>query len=1157
MKGELLGSYPTPSRRRGERAAPQGLRIVPSNRNRPGPPMSSSWRLEVLRKPVLVCEDEARSVGAIALIAVDVLLFAVPLFSGRVSRERLQVMLWPEASSARAANSLRQRIHRLRRDTGARLLEIGPVVECAVDLKPLTLPTRAQLEADPAAWDGELLSGVALPHSEGASEWLAQTRADWSRRRAEMLDEIAAEAEHRSDLGRALAFAQRRAQLHPLEEAAQRRVMRLHYLRDDRASAIATFERFERFLKDELGARPSATTIELLRTVETSAPRRRLTAGNELPLSLVRPPIVIGRDALIQRMELAWGQRRALLLTGEPGSGKSRLVHEFLQTAGAVSLASARPDDLGIPLETLRRLLRVIIERFGAAASGPVRAELARLLPELGSVTSHADPAAGDAALRVALRELLFGAMGVGLNGVALDDLHFADDATIALLPWLLRECGEVGPRWVLASRPTDERAQRLYRTLLEVAAVEPIDVGPLDEAQVEELLRTLDLPSMNPAATARRLLPHTGGNPLFVLETLRQLVSSSGEGEHALPRPESIAQLIERRLLDLTPPALHLARLAAVAGSDFTAAMAEELLQLPPLLLADPWRELERAQVFNGTQFAHDLVFDATQRTIPAVIRSRAHLQVAGFMERAGGDPAPVARHWELGGEWTRAAQAYLTTADRALARSRRDDEHHFLTQAMRCFDAADQPNEAFAARLRRLSAALVTQAGPPVVEEADELQGLAHTIEQRLDAALLAHRARMNLGKVLEALEPIAVARSLLEGEAPSESLDRRRASLARAQAQTLAQLGRVSEAGDALLAEEAWHLEKADDVERAEFLHANGFVRYAEGKYRLAIDALSQARDVRMQRGDLTEALVSATNLVIAQTSLGLSDAAIVTARECERLTAQLGLAMQQRTVNAVNLGIACAGAGHYVQAITALEPVAAAGPSGGVWSLMASMYLAAVWLRIGQPARAYPALDQSLEGIALPPIVPAVQALFRVERTDAEGTTDRALVEQAAATARASGHRTIIALLDTHPLKSDDDAEAQATAARLLDEAIAADWPVVAAIAATAQACRPDSAASAPLRLDRLSRALELLRNVELATAYKPRLLLAISRRLETEGQGVLAAQTAHEARAWIRARTLPELADMFRAGFLQRSPTHAALFAKTATQSEVG
>ena len=81
----------------------------------------------------------------------------------------------------------------------------------------------------------------------------------------------ASQLESEGQLAEAIALAERLVALAPLEEHAHRRLMRLHYLRNDRSGAIAAFERCERLIKDELGARPSEETLALLKTIESAA----------------------------------------------------------------------------------------------------------------------------------------------------------------------------------------------------------------------------------------------------------------------------------------------------------------------------------------------------------------------------------------------------------------------------------------------------------------------------------------------------------------------------------------------------------------------------------------------------------------------------------------------------------------------------------------------------------------------------------------------------------------------------------------------------------------------------------------------------------------------------------------------------------------------
>src|SRR4029078_1804917 len=126
------------------------------------------------------------------------------------------------------------------------------------------------------------------------AEWLRGEREQWRERRDEAFAAAVAECGQSGAIARGLVYAQRLVESNPLAEHAQRRLMRLHYLRGDRAAGITTFERFEQRLKDELGTRPSAETIELLSTIErggTSLPTRRAVA----PASLLRPPRLIGR----------------------------------------------------------------------------------------------------------------------------------------------------------------------------------------------------------------------------------------------------------------------------------------------------------------------------------------------------------------------------------------------------------------------------------------------------------------------------------------------------------------------------------------------------------------------------------------------------------------------------------------------------------------------------------------------------------------------------------------------------------------------------------------------------------------------------------------------------------------------------------------------
>src|SRR5262249_21621543 len=159
---------------------------------------------------------------------------------------------------------------------------------------------------------------------------------------------------------------------------AHRRVMRLHYLRGDRAAAQAAYHRCADVLRRELGARPSAETEALLQQIETAAPPQAARAP--LPVTVLRPPRLVGRESESGALAAAWREGQLVLVIGEAGMGKSRLLAEFIDPT-TVS-AAARPGDTAVPFAAAARLLRAVIAQHPAAAPPAIRGQLAALLPE-------------------------------------------------------------------------------------------------------------------------------------------------------------------------------------------------------------------------------------------------------------------------------------------------------------------------------------------------------------------------------------------------------------------------------------------------------------------------------------------------------------------------------------------------------------------------------------------------------------------------------------------------------------------------------------------------------------------------------------------------------------------------------------------------------
>jgi len=657
--------------------------MPPSVRARP------AWQLHLAAAPVAV----ARAGTRVQLAARDAALLAWLAIEGPTPRARVAALLWPDSAPESARNSLRQRLFQLRKQAGSEL--VSGVTTLAL--------------ADDVAHDLDEADGVLGEHdAEVGGEfaiWLEQQRARRRDRVRASLQELSEMAERAGDWRDALSHAGELLALQPLSEEAHRRVMRLHYLAGDRAAALLAFDRCERVLKDEVGTKPSSETLALLATIEASARTDgHVPAAVRVPAAVARPPRRIGRDDAWRALCMARDAAATVLLSAEAGMGKSRLLGDLMQLdpGGAVLLASARPGDAAVAYASLARLVRPLLERAGPA--GEPRAPLAWVLPEL-------DPAmpmrheSDRLLLAQSLTRLVEHAVERGLRALLLDDLQFADSASVEMIGALLAggRCG-----CVLAMRAAElgASARALVDRLTPSSGTISVALQPLNAAEVTELLDSLGIAGVGGHAQAESLHRHTGGNPLYLLETVKAALERgrgalvpAGELPVAAdwPHAGTVDRLIQQRLARLSALALQVARCAAIAGQDNSAALVAQVLGVRPLELADAWAELESAQVFRDAGFAHDLIAEATQAGVPHAVAVPLHAEIAAWMEHSHGEPARVAAHWVAARQPLRAVPHLRAGARRARDAWRISEAASMCEQAARILSEAGDRDGAF----------------------------------------------------------------------------------------------------------------------------------------------------------------------------------------------------------------------------------------------------------------------------------------------------------------------------------------------------------------------------------------------------------------------------------------------------------------------------
>ena len=904
---------------------------------------------------------------------------------GATPRSRLAGLLWPDATATGARGNLRQCIARLRKvapsllaDTGE-LLALGPAVAVA----PREPGGAALLESHDYADCDEF------------ARWLeARTESDHSAERVALMAEVR-DAMQGGRLDQAQARADALLALDRESEDAYRALMEVAYLRGDFAGAVSVWDRCRQMLRMLYGVAPSTAT-QALGAAVLAASRQASRAGPApppapaaaLPLSFLRPPQLIGRGEALRSMALAWRAGQTLCVTGEAGIGKSRLLAEFAASLGDGVNVTARPGDGVRPYATLTRLASMAIDRFRPTLDSESARWAARVLPGIAYLVADASavpPLTAHELQRAlhGLREVLAECTRRGCASFVLDDLQFADLATLEALPALVdvpRRDGataELEPRFAFGSRLDDPAAPsaQLLAAFAASRDVHTVALGPLAGAEVAALVESLSLPIDRLRELSPRLYAQVGGNPAFVIESLKLALSLHDAGPASEPAPVAIAvppgiePVIQRRIALLGARARHIAQLAAVAGALFSVEMAAAALACPVPELDEPLLELERRQILSGCHFAHDLVAAAMARSIPVSVAEFMQRFVAAHLADRGAEAAVVAGHWRAGGEPRRAGLAYVAAAAAARSAMRPRETAAFLDAAIECFEPVADRDALFDAIEERLQ--VIEAADRNVVRPAlnVRLGELAQSEEQRLRVLLYRHAflSQHHAQDALERLEHgVARARAL--------GLLRLAYDFAEPTAHLLASSGRSTEARVLLESFSPW-VESTDDTRlRGRLARTLGVVSaYGE---RLAESIAHGERAIALfaSIGDDLRALPSMANVGLALHWRGELVAAQAVLERAVRLRDRLhgdasgGLLDVNLAAVERDLGEFARAEQRLCAALVLMHSQRAAAPDEPATDIvLVENHLAQLWLMLGQPQRALDAMQTDAAGI----------------------------------------------------------------------------------------------------------------------------------------------------------------------------------------------
>jgi tetratricopeptide (TPR) repeat protein len=428
---------------------------------------------------------------------------------------------------------------------------------------------------------------------------------------------------------------------------------------------------------------------------------------------------IVGRqteydEALILWQNVVAGQGQALLISGEPGIGKTRLTREIVTNAevsGGTALIGECYAESNAPYSAFAQITRQVLGRYhqnGLQLPDAVLDDLLDLTPELRhrypdiSSNPRLDPESEQQRLfenMVALCE------GLAIKAPLLlvcDDAHWGDSGTLAMLHHLIRRTQHLPVMILVTYREIELKEARPFNDMLldlnRQRQGTRLKLNRLDRQATQDMLQAIFAVEVSPEFLDG-IYRETDGNPFFIEEVCRTLVESGAlyyeDGEWHRPSmeeleiPQGIQVSVESRLAKLPKEHQEILRMASILGREFEFEVLLEALDMNEDTLIEALEAAEEAQMIQEVDatgevtfaFVHALVPSAIVESVRTLRRRKFHRRAAIAIEKVSPeDYEALAFHYGEAGNERLALKYYTLAGERAAAAfANQDAEHHF----------------------------------------------------------------------------------------------------------------------------------------------------------------------------------------------------------------------------------------------------------------------------------------------------------------------------------------------------------------------------------------------------------------------------------------------------------------------------------------------